>query len=166
MPHFSKLLRPPRVVRLLSQHGGNALKMDVQKGRYVSPMVPKRHAKALRKQSIVEGTFGSFTPLEGGWNPQWDVPQQFYGLRPHRGHLRERTRQRRFDKIEDAMKAMPDKIDKYKQEVDSRKPKKDIFYQFKRVAAIARKRGKLGGREAATQNKKVNAKNAMKKKKK
>lgn len=36
------------------------------------------------------------------------------------------------------MKSMPDKLKKYEAEANDRKPKKDIFYQFNRVAEIAR----------------------------
>ncbi len=44
----------------------------------------------------------------------------------------------RAQKIDAAMKTMPDKLKKYEQEAKDRKPKKDIFYQFKRVSEIAR----------------------------
>lgn len=34
---------------------------------------------------------------------------------------------------------MPDRLKKYKQEAVDRKPKKDIFFQMKRILALAKK---------------------------
>lgn len=58
-------------------------------------------------------------------------------LKPNKGHLRERTRQKRADKITTAMAGMPDRIAKYEQEVQDRKPKKDLWYMFTRAKKIA-----------------------------
>lgn len=60
------------------------------------------------------------------------------------------------------MKAMPDKIAKYEQELEARKPVKDIFYQFKRVAALT----DIKGAKGAIPTKGVNIKNQGGKKKK
>lgn len=45
----------------------------------------------------------------------------------------------RAKKIDDAMKAMPDKIKKYEQEIKDRKPKKDIFYLIKKAGELGKK---------------------------
>ena len=46
----------------------------------------------------------------------------------------------RADVITKALKVMPEKLKKAKEEKDARKPKKDIFYMFKRIAEISRKK--------------------------
>ena len=101
---MSFLLRPPRVLRLLAEHGQEALKSRVVKGKYIRPLIPKRLAAKARKRAIIDGTFGSFSLLDenkkalGGWDPSWDTPRKFYFLRPPKGHIRERNRQARYFK--------------------------------------------------------------------
>lgn len=56
----------------------------------------RRKAADLRKQAKVEGTYGSFTPNVGGWDPAWDEPRKMYMLKPNKGHRNERTRAKRF----------------------------------------------------------------------
>jgi hypothetical protein len=160
----AKVTKPPRVLRLLTNFGGDALKINVTKGNYNKPMVPVRIAAVFRKKAIIEGTFGSFVPNEGGWDPAWDVPRKIVPLRPHKGHLRERNRHERFQKVQNAMKAMPDKIAKYESEVKARKPVKDIFYQFKRVAAMANKKGGMNGPTGGVPTKNVTGKKKVTKK--
>ncbi len=67
--------------------------------RYYPPLVSKRVAAGIRKNSIIEGTFGSFVPNEGGWDPSWDTTKQMFMLKPARGRKNERTREQRFDYI-------------------------------------------------------------------
>lgn len=93
---LSTFASAPRIVRLLTNHGSDALKFTVEKGRYVKPLVPKRIAADYRKKTIIEGTFGTFVPNEGGWDPTWDMPTKIYPLRPHKGHKNERNRQERY----------------------------------------------------------------------
>ena len=78
----------------------------------------------------------------GGWDPTWDAPRKMYLLRPQKGHVRERNRPERAAKIENAMKGMSDRIRKYEQEVEDRKPNKDVFFMFKRIAEL---KGRKGG---------------------
>lgn len=73
----------------------------------------------------------------GGWLPEWDNVRKTYALRPEKGHLRDRNRAERAEKITKAMKGMPDRITKYEKEVEDRRPKKDLSYIFKRVQKIA-----------------------------
>ncbi len=86
----------PRPVRLLAQHGMSALMPQVKNGRYWAPLIPKRKAAVLRKQSIVDGTFGTFNPAIGGWDATWDLPKKFFFIKPFKGHLRERDRPERY----------------------------------------------------------------------
>jgi hypothetical protein len=89
----------------------------------------------------VVGLYGSFDAVKGrGWDSKWDElkVKKMYFLRPHKGHLRERSRPERAAKITKAMQAMPERIAKYEQEVRDRKPKRDIPSLFARVARISK----------------------------
>ncbi len=59
--------------------------------------------------------------------------------RAHKGHLRERTRQARADKITKAMNEMPSKLEKYQQELDAKKTPVGILNVIKRLDDRARK---------------------------
>lgn len=95
-------VKPPRALRLLAQHGGEALRSKIVMGRYIPPLISKRIAAKTRKRALVDGTFGSFKLLDeegntrGGWDPSWDVPRKFHFLRPPKGHKRERDRHIRY----------------------------------------------------------------------
>ena len=130
----------PRSVRLLGQFGAAALKKEIKNGQYIKPMISKRIAANIRKRAIVDGTFGQYTPGIGGWDPEWDEPKGIHIMRPHRGHLRERTRNDRVEKIDKAMQGMPDRLDKYKKEAMERKPKKTILYMFQKAKDRGKKR--------------------------
>lgn len=132
------LSRVPRTVRLLGEHGMAALMPTMKNGKYWSPIVSKRKANVLRKNSIADGTFGTFDPAVGGWDCAWDVPKSFHFIKPHRGHLRERTRPTRAAVITKAMASMPDKLAKMRADVDSRKPKKDFSFMLKRIAGLSK----------------------------
>lgn len=127
----------PRSIRLLAQHGKAALSHRIENGKYIPPLISKRIGKAMRKRSIVDGTYGSFSATQGGWDPAWDEPGKMFMLRPYRGHLRERNRDARATKITQAMEKMPKRISDMEADIASRKPVKDIGYLFKRVAAIS-----------------------------
>lgn len=61
-------------------------------------------------------------------------------LDPYKGHKFERNRAERAKKIDAAMMAMPDKIKKYEQEVQDRKPnKRTVSYRFKKALERSRK---------------------------
>ena len=63
-------------------------------------------------------------------------------MRPEKGHLRDRNRAERAEKITKAMKGMPERIERYDKEVEDRKPKKDLTFIFKRVQKIAANKNK------------------------
>jgi len=134
----------PRILQKLGQHGASALQFKVEKGKYIPPMISRRRAANLRKRAIIEGTYGSFSPEFGGWDPAWDQDnKKVYALRPYKGHVRDRNRAQRAEIITKAMSKMEDKINKYEQEVIDRKPKKDIFYLFKRIEEIHGNKSKV-----------------------
>jgi hypothetical protein len=151
---------PPRTIRYLAAYGAKALQASFNKGdhhftyllfnnkyfyvnvgKYFGPLVPKRKASVIRKQAIKEGLYGSFDPVKGcGWDAKWDElkVKKMYFLKPHKGHLRERTRPERAAKITKAMEGMPARLAKYKQEIKDRRPKKDIMFMFERAARLSK----------------------------
>ena len=129
----------PRSVRLLAQWGDQALRPALENGKYIAPLIPKRLAANIRKRAIVEGTFGTFSKETGmGWDPEWDTPRKMFMMRAPRGHQRDRKRPERAEKVTTAMAGMGERIEKLQQEVQSRKPKKDIAYMYKRIALLAK----------------------------
>jgi hypothetical protein len=130
--------RVPRTVRLLGEHGMAALMPTMKNGKYWAPMVSKRKAAVLRKNAIADGSFGAFDPVTGGWDSAWDVPKSFHFLKPFKGHLRERTRPTRAAVITKAMAGMPDRVNKLREEISARKPKKDFSFMLKRIAGLSK----------------------------
>ena len=126
----------PRAIRLLSQHGDAALRASLEKGKYIKPMIPKRIAANARKRAIRDGTYGTFEPGVGGWDPAWDTTRKMFLLKPYKGHVRERNRPDRAKKVTTAMEGMPARFEQLAKDVESRKPKKDIAYMFRRVAEL------------------------------
>ena len=51
----------PRALRLLAQHGIDALRPSLINGKYIAPLVSRRIAADVRKKAIVHGTFGQFS---------------------------------------------------------------------------------------------------------
>lgn len=136
----------PRAVRMLAEFGADALRRSHQGGKYIAPKVSRRVAAVLRKRAILHGTYGSFDPKLGGWDPAWDTPRKIVTMRPHKGHKRERNRAERAAKITKAMEGMPARVEKYRQEAQDRKPVKGLRYFIKRIETKARKEAKDYGR--------------------
>ena len=134
------LPKPPRVIRMLAEHGGDALKATIERGRYVGPIISPRKAKMVRKRAIVEGTFGSFCPQFGGWLEEWDTPRKTYLYRVPKGHLRDRNREKRADKITKALDEMPKKIEAYEKDAKTRKPDKVPLKAFRNALGIGLER--------------------------
>jgi hypothetical protein len=126
----------PRTLRLLSQHGDSALRASLEGGKYIKPMIPKRLAANYRKRAIREGTYGAFEPGHGGWDPEWDSTRKMFLLKPYKGHLRDRNRPDRANKITTAMEGMPERVAQLAKDIESRKPKKDIAWMFRRVVDL------------------------------
>jgi len=63
-------------------------------------------------------------------------------LKPFKGHLRDRNRQQRANKVTTALEGMPARIEQLEKDIESRKPKKDIAFMFKRVMEIGFKQGR------------------------
>jgi len=150
---------------LLSKFGSDALTPKIFNGRYKAPMISRRIAADIRKKAIRERTYGAF--IDGkGWDIAWDkaplspvtptsnppligVPR-FFTMKPPKGHSRERSIVQRVERVHKAMEGMPARLDKYRLDALSRKPKKTIASLFKRVAELDRKkRGTSLGPERA-----------------
>lgn len=101
-------------------------------------MVSRRQSANIQKKALTEGTYGTFVPNKGGWNPKWDKQRKIVIPKPFKGHLNERNRATRAKKIDDALKTTGEKMRKYEQEVESRKPKKDLQFVFDRVTKLVR----------------------------
>lgn len=71
-----------------------------------------------------------------------------FAMRAHKGHVRDRNRPERADKVTKAMEGMEDRFEKHQKEVIERRPKKDIVSIFKRIANITAK--KSGGGKPAS----------------
>lgn len=97
------LPKAPRAIRMLAQHGADALRPSLVNGLYHGPMVKPRAAAMVKKRAIIEGTVGSFCPQFGGWLTEWDVQKKVFLPRAGKGHLRERNREQRADKITRAL---------------------------------------------------------------
>lgn len=130
----------PRAIRMLGQHGGAALTASLDRGKYIAPKVSRRVAANLRKRALVEGTYGSFSVENGGWDPEWDKMPKMYMMRPYKGHKRERDRETRAQKVTTAMEGMPERVANLDRDVKSRRPKKDIAFMFKRLGGLAQRK--------------------------
>jgi hypothetical protein len=145
-------------LRHLAQHGGAALELQkivtsvVQvNGRLVKPpkqvwccpVVSKCVGKDLRKQAIQQGTFGAFDSTSGvGWDPAWDLVlkhntykvTRYGGMQPAKKTKRERNREDRAKKLEDALETRTDKMqDYYNQKEESRVEEKGFEAYYKRL---------------------------------
>ena len=74
---------------------------------------------------------GSFCQHFGGWLEEWDVQKKTFMPRASRGHLRERNRAQRAEKITRAMKEQSKKVELYREDVQSRRPDRSPLYSFK-----------------------------------
>lgn len=103
--------------------------------RWLRPKISRRQWKVARKQAILGGTYGNFDAEKGGWQPEWDeiVIKEPQILWPHKLHKRQRTRADRAKKIDDAMAAMPKKIEEYRKSVIARKPTPGFETTVKRL---------------------------------
>ena len=121
----------------MAQHGEAALRPALDKGKYIAPLVPPRLAANLRKRAIADGSFGSFSPEHGGWDPEWDEPKKMFIMKRLKGHKRERDREQRAGKVTIAMQGMAERFEKMRSDNLGRKPKQDIAFMFKRVAEMS-----------------------------
>ena len=127
----SRIPKAPRAVRLLAQFGADALRPSIVNGKYHGPLVKPRAAAMVRKRAVIEGTVGSFCQHFGGWLEEWDVQKKVFMPRANRGHLRERNRAQRADKITRAMTEQTKKVEAYREDVQSRRPDRSALYLFK-----------------------------------
>jgi hypothetical protein len=111
------------------------------------PLISSRVASLLRKQSIHEGTYGSFdAETLKGWDAQWDLDlatsrSQGSGrlkLRPPNKTSRQRTREKRATKIDTTMLDMKERIEAHYQEKRNAKPPTTFESRYKQQMVVKR----------------------------
>ena len=130
-------------VRWLCRYGEEALKPQIVENLWQKPKVSKRVAAGLRKQALVEGSYGSFDPETGkGWDSKWDELRQTgtMQLRPPKLTKRQRTREARASKIETLLEGMDEKIDNHYKKMREKKTKVRSFENwYKSLTAVGKK---------------------------
>mmetsp|Transcript_14882 Transcript_14882/g.46196 ORF Transcript_14882/g.46196 Transcript_14882/m.46196 type:complete len:139 (-) Transcript_14882:34-450(-) len=127
------------VIAKLARHGAAALKprkVAVAPGGlnpWRRPLISRREAAVARKQAKRAGLYGTFDPATGGWLEEWDPSPEPRALRPPKAHKRERTRDERFQNIEQNLADMSGKIDAYRKTVQARKPTPGVETLIKRL---------------------------------
>mmetsp|Transcript_1658 Transcript_1658/g.2528 ORF Transcript_1658/g.2528 Transcript_1658/m.2528 type:complete len:152 (+) Transcript_1658:116-571(+) len=124
------------VRKRLRDHAINALRPQPRNdgtGRWLRPAISRRKWKVARKQAIVNGTYGTFDFEAGGWLPEWDEIKEPKVLYPTKSKKSDRTRAERVERIDQAMKAMPEKIKEYRAAMQARKPPPGIETFIKRA---------------------------------
>ena len=69
-----------------------------------------------------------------------DKLPKMHMIRPFKGHVRERNRESRAQKVNAAMEGMPERLANLEKDVRTRKPKKDIAFMFKRLGSLAQRK--------------------------
>mmetsp|Transcript_7152 Transcript_7152/g.12831 ORF Transcript_7152/g.12831 Transcript_7152/m.12831 type:complete len:144 (-) Transcript_7152:136-567(-) len=134
MSGTAKAALPPMrtALRKLCLHGEEALKPQFVNNQWRSSMLSKRVAAKVRKQAILDSTYGTFDATTGrGWDASWDKPGKIASIRPFKETKRERTREVRATKIEGLMEQMEQKIENYRSEIEAKKPIKNMEYKYK-----------------------------------
>lgn len=70
---------------------GNMLKPSVSGRKWIRPALSKRKAAMIRKEALRNGTYGTWTPVEGGWLPEWDGVAKHTVPNPPKLHKNIRT---------------------------------------------------------------------------
>ena len=105
-------------------------------GKWLAPRVSARYAARYRKEAILNGTYGSYSPetgmygllplrtmqcsadfelgAAGGWDPAWDKAPAAMVQRPPKGHKFERVREQRIATVMKNLEDMPTKLETFK----------------------------------------------------
>lgn len=105
------------------------------------PKVSRRKAHVLRKAAIRDGTYGSFDPQLGGWDPAWDEEfllksaseQGRFRLTVPKKTSRQRNREQRAQKIEKNMEGMDQRIEEYYAAKHAAKPPDTFENRYKKL---------------------------------
>ena len=65
------------------------------------------------------------------WDTAWDRPVQNTAMPKPKGHLRDRTRGKRFEKIAESLEKMPETVAEFRKELHDRKPLKTLRADLK-----------------------------------
>jgi hypothetical protein len=130
---------PPKMraaLRYLCAHGEQALKQQKfgGPGRWRKAMVSKRVAADLRKQAMIDGTYGTFNAQTGvGWDPQWDNPGRMPSLKAPKDSRAFQSREKRAIKIETKLADMDQQIEDHREMLRNRKPEPSFENYYKRL---------------------------------
>ncbi|KAA0168919.1 hypothetical protein FNF27_01939 [Cafeteria roenbergensis] len=73
-------------------------------GAWQKPRVSSRRAARIRKEALLDGTFGSWDAETGkGWDPAWDKPRLSTVPPPPKGHKHDHRLGERLEKIQRAL---------------------------------------------------------------
>jgi hypothetical protein len=111
-----------RFLHLSAEEALKCLRPTLVKGRWEKPILSARQQALLKKTAIKNGTFGSWTPGQGGWLAAWDLPKQHNVMRPPKGHAIARREEERVKKIQAALVTMPKKIEEHRAALIKAKP--------------------------------------------
>eukprot|EP00591_Stephanopyxis_turris_P010372 CAMPEP_0195521362 /NCGR_PEP_ID=MMETSP0794_2-20130614/18541_1 /TAXON_ID=515487 /ORGANISM="Stephanopyxis turris, Strain CCMP 815" /LENGTH=141 /DNA_ID=CAMNT_0040650899 /DNA_START=80 /DNA_END=508 /DNA_ORIENTATION=+ len=131
----------PSAIRKLCQHGEAALRPRFVNGRWRGAAVKARASARVRKEAILDGTYGTFDPTTGkGWDASWDKPGKISSIRAPKESKRDRNREDRAIKIEKLMEGMDEKISEYRQSLLDKKPEPGIVTLYKSKMAGSKKK--------------------------
>uniref|UniRef100_A0A7S2ATP3 MRPL25 domain-containing protein n=1 Tax=Octactis speculum TaxID=3111310 RepID=A0A7S2ATP3_9STRA len=124
-------------IRALAKYGPDAFQpKKLQDGKWAKPMISRRMAADLRSHSLREGTWGSFSPITGGWDSSWDSYKRPKIRRPLKTSKRDRTRDDRFERIQGKMGEQDAKRAEYRKARVDAKPPPGIQTLYKRLLAM------------------------------
>lgn len=145
-------------VRKLQQNGVDALKPAmivtesnpalIERRLWRKPDISKRKAAILRKQAIIDKTYGDFDATTGsGWDSKWDI--ELESTKKHgMGRIRVstpkltkrfRTREERATKIEMKMEGMAERIEEIYVARQNAKPQKSFELTYKEMMKVKKK---------------------------
>jgi hypothetical protein len=135
----AEALKPQKVISKSAQNKLNVRPAEIWR----RPVVSKRVGNVVRKQAMRDGTYGSFDVTTGvGWEPAWDFAlkstqhevSRFGGIKPKKLTTRERNREGRALKLEEALETRVEKMEEYYVKKEELRVEEDSFEaNFKRV---------------------------------
>jgi hypothetical protein len=120
--HGSEALKPQKAATEATVVAGS-LVVKPPREVWRRPLLSKRVANSIRKCAIQDGTYGSFDSETGtGWDPTWDLflhPHRhhnlirFGGIQPPKKASRERSREDRAKRLEQALEGREEAMEQY-----------------------------------------------------
>ncbi len=124
---------PKSSLKFLETHGLLALvpTKNPRTGKWRPPLLPPKLSSRIRNYAIRNNDVGPGKL----WNPVWDLKTpKLSRVASPKGHKRDRTREKRAQRIEEKMEQMDSRIAEYRARVDERRPLPGIESLFKRMS--------------------------------